>query len=111
MTKCFHAEKFYRDWFHDPLAETEYGNFHPMVDLTLQLQPATAHRVYDEFDESNIRKNGDGSFTVTVTYPEDEWVYILSFGDSAEVIEPERVRDKIKARLEKMLLKYGSKEK
>ncbi|MDF2533644.1 MAG: YafY family transcriptional regulator, partial [Clostridia bacterium] len=50
----------------------------------------------------------DGSFTVTVSYPEDEWVYgyILSFGSNAEVIEPQYARELIRERLEAIMIKY-----
>jgi predicted DNA-binding transcriptional regulator YafY len=72
------------------------------------LQPSAAYRVYDEFDENDIMKNEDGSFTVMVSYPEDEWVYvyILSFGSYAEVVEPQYVRNIICKRLEETLLQY-----
>jgi predicted DNA-binding transcriptional regulator YafY len=78
------------------------------VELTLRLEPAAAHRVYDEFDESEITRLGDGRFLVRVSFPEDEWVYgyVLSFGDLAEVLAPARVREQIRARLERMLGRY-----
>jgi len=84
----------------------------PGVRLTLRLHPSVAHRVYDEFDESEYVRHEDGSFTVTVTFPENEWVYgyVLSFGDRAEVIAPRHVRDNIRARLENMLRIYRGNE-
>lgn len=90
--------------YNEPLGNNDYK----IVNLKLQLQSYAAYRVYDEFDESNITKNEDGSFTVDVSFPEDEWVYgyILSFGSSAEVIEPKYVRDIIRKRLEEALQKY-----
>jgi len=49
------------------------------------------------FDDSFIIPNDDGSFTLEVMLPEGEWLYsyILSFGSSVEVIEPEHVRKTI----------------
>jgi len=40
--------------------------------------------------------------------PEDEWIYgfILSFGSNAEVLEPKRIREIIKARANEILEKY-----
>ncbi len=29
----------------------------------------------DEFEHENIRKNPDESFTVTITFPESDWIY------------------------------------
>ena len=78
------------------------------IRLKLHIQACAAYRVYDEFDENEITKNEDGSFTVAVSYPEDEWVYgyILSFGSNAEVIEPQYARELIRERLEAIMLKY-----
>ncbi|MNJ70868.1 hypothetical protein D3C77_673570 [compost metagenome] len=52
--------------------------------------------------------NEDGSYCVTVTYPEDEWVYgyIMSFGCFVEVLEPEHIREIIANRTQKMLSFY-----
>jgi predicted DNA-binding transcriptional regulator YafY len=65
-------------------------------------------RLYDAFDSDCIRKNDDGSYDLTVTLPEDEWVYgfILSFGSNAEVIEPEHIRNIIKTRAKEIAEKY-----
>lgn len=79
-----------------------------MVKLVLKIEPSMAYRVYDEFEQEWISRNPDGSFIVTVTYPEDEWVYgyILSFGDFAEVLEPKHIREIIRRKLEKNIKKY-----
>lgn len=79
-----------------------------MVTLVLKIDPYMAYRVYDEFNQDNILKNQDGSFTVTATFPENEWVYgyVLSFGEFIEVIEPEYVREIIKRKLKESLWKY-----
>ena len=49
-----------------------------------------AYRVYDEFDASQIRKDADGSLTVTAVMPQDDWLvgYLLSFGTQVEILEP-----------------------
>lgn len=80
-----------------------------VVTLKLKIDASQAYRVYDEFDESEIYKNEDGSFVVKVSYPEDEWVYgyILSFGYFVEVLEPGYIRKIIKNRLEKTLKLYS----
>jgi len=81
---------------------------HVMVTLVLRIDARMAYRIYDEFDEECIRKNADGSFTVTVAFPEDEWVYgyILSYGNYAEIIEPKHIREIVKRKLEECLKKY-----
>jgi predicted DNA-binding transcriptional regulator YafY len=78
------------------------------LDLKLKIAPEMAYRVYDEFGEDMFVKNSDGSHTVSVTWPEDDWVYgfILSFGEYIEVLEPEHVKAVIKGKLQKILSVY-----
>jgi len=68
------------------------------VTLKMKIAPEMAFRIFDEFDDENLEKHPDGSFTVTVTWPEDDWVYgmILSYGEYIEVLEPEHIREIIK---------------
>jgi predicted DNA-binding transcriptional regulator YafY len=70
----------------------------PDVTLTLKIAACMAYRVFDEFATRVTRRERDGSFVVTVTWPEDDWVYgtILSYGEYIEVLEPERIRGIIK---------------
>lgn len=76
--------------------------------VKLRVQPEMAYRVFDDFYEGEIEKQKDGSFLVTVKYPEDNWLYcfILSFGNYVEVIEPEHIRNVIKGEAEKISKKY-----
>ena len=80
----------------------------PEVTIKLKIDTEMIHRVYDEFDENIIKKQRDGSFIVTVSWPEDDWVYgrILSYGDYIEVLEPEHIREIIKEKVKKMTKKY-----
>ncbi|MEG0768102.1 MAG: WYL domain-containing protein, partial [Clostridia bacterium] len=66
----------------------------PEVRLTLTISSARAYRVYDDFCQNDVACHADGSFTVTVTWPEDEWVYatLLSYGEHIEVVEPAHIR-------------------
>ncbi|GHV06043.1 transcriptional regulator [Clostridia bacterium] len=80
---------------------------HQKQDVTLKLKiaPEMTYRVYDEFDEDSAEKQPDGSYIVTVTWPEDEWVYgtILSFGEHIEVLEPEYIREIIADKAKKIV--------
>ncbi|MCO7125364.1 YafY family transcriptional regulator [Sporolactobacillus shoreicorticis] len=80
----------------------------PKVTLKIEFDEAVAYRIYDEFDPTCIRKHEDGNFTVTVTFPESEWVYgyILSYGRHAEVLEPKHIRKFIKTRFKEGLNRY-----
>ena len=79
------------------------------VSLKLHLSAKMAYRVYDEFDENEIEKNQDGSFTVRVTYPQGDWVYgyVLSFGSAAAVLEPADIKMGIQRRIRMMLRNYS----
>ena len=66
-----------------------------LIKATLLFAPHMAYRVYDEFSDDHVTVHEDGSLLVTVKLPSDEWLpnYLLSFGTSVEVIEPQSVRD------------------
>jgi predicted DNA-binding transcriptional regulator YafY len=78
------------------------------VTLKLRFKPEDLYRVYDDYDEDRITSNENGTYDVTVTFPEDEWVYgyIQSFGPYVEVLEPPRIRKIIRERLEKTMEYY-----
>lgn len=78
------------------------------VDMVLKIKPQLAFLVYEMFAASQIEKQADGSFIVRVSYPEDSWAYgfLLSFGDGLEVLEPKRVRERLKSGLENILKMY-----
>jgi predicted DNA-binding transcriptional regulator YafY len=80
----------------------------PNVTLLLKVSSHCAYRVYDEFDASEVTPNPDGSFTVRVTWPEDEWVYatILSYGEHIEVLAPGHIQEIIRDKSEKIMEKY-----
>ena len=71
--------------------------------LKLKIAPEMAYRVFDEFGEGLTEQLPDGSFLVTVTWPEDEWVYgtILSYGEHIEVLEPAHIRGIIRDKARK----------
>lgn len=78
------------------------------VSLVLEISPQMAYRVYDEFEGDCISIKENGKFIVSAEYPEDEWVYgyILSFGEYARVISPERVKAVIRQRLQSSIKNY-----
>lgn len=77
------------------------------ITFTVKIAAVQAFRVLDEFGGMAF-KQPDGSYIVTITWPEDEWMYgyILSFGEHLEVLEPERVKDIIREKAEKIARKY-----
>jgi predicted DNA-binding transcriptional regulator YafY len=79
-----------------------------IVTLKLRFQPQAMFRVYDDYDETKIKHNPDGSAEVILSVPADEWVYgyVMSFENNVEVIEPAEIRDEIKKRLLETLKLY-----
>jgi predicted DNA-binding transcriptional regulator YafY len=79
-----------------------------LVTVKLKFSSEVLHRVYDDFDDSLIRKNEDGSCLVSVDLVEDEWVYgmILSYGCYVEVLEPEHIKAIIVERMRRALQGY-----
>lgn len=77
-----------------------------LIELKMKLSPQMAYRVYDEFD--SYEEQTDGSFIATIRYPKGEWIiyYVASFGEFAEVLEPESIRNDMKIKLKKMLNSY-----
>ena len=81
-----------------------------LAELKLKFRPEVLHRLYDDFDDEIIRKNPDGTCSLTITFPEDEWVYgyLLSFGCHVEVLEPEHIRRILADRMKRALESYES---
>lgn len=80
----------------------------PLTRLRLRFQPEVLSRLYDDFDDAYIIKNADQTVNVEAVIPEDEWLYayIMSFGSFVEVLEPERIKSIITARLQQALKNY-----
>lgn len=79
-------------------------NEKPFTHLVLQFTEQALYRLCDDYDDDQIQNNGDGTYTLELYFPEDEWVYgyILSFGCFVKVIKPEHIRNIIRERSEKI---------
>lgn len=75
-----------------------------MTEITVQIDGKEAYRVYDRFEESELEELENGDFLVHMKCYPDDWVYglILSFGPSAQVLSPEKVRLEMEQRVKKM---------
>ena len=60
----------------------------------LKCSPAIAHRLFDEFKESQVCLGEDGFYYVQAAFALNHWTlhYLLSFGKYVEVLEPEAAR-------------------
>ena len=78
------------------------------IKLKLKIAPEMSYRVYDEFGVDIPKKQPDGSFVVSITLPEDNWVYgtILSYGEYIEVLSPKHIQNIIREKAQKITQKY-----
>lgn len=76
----------------------------PMTRCVLTFTDKAMYRLNDDYNEDMLRNNGDGTYTVELVFPEDDWLYgyILSFGENVRVDEPEHLRRTIQEKIEKM---------
>ncbi|WP_394922487.1 helix-turn-helix transcriptional regulator [uncultured Robinsoniella sp.] len=91
----------------DPVQESFHNQQKERIKLLIE--PEMAFRVFDDFYESMVERQKDGSFLITVEWPEDIWLYnfILSFGKHIEVLEPEHLKNTIKEQAQKIYEKYS----
>jgi len=79
------------------------------VTLRLRIKSEMTYRVLDEFASCVERQTEDGSYIVSIRWPEDNWVYstILSFGEYIEVLDPPHIRNIIREKAKKIFEQYS----
>ena len=72
--------------------------------IKLRIKPEMSHRVLDEYADVVENVELDGSFIISVCWPEDNWLYttILSFGEYIEVLEPNHLKTIIKEKAKRI---------
>lgn len=63
--------------------------------IMLRFPKEMAYRVYDEFDETQVKRQENGDLTVSARMPEDTWLinFLLSFGTQVEVLSPAYLKE------------------
>ncbi len=81
--------------------------------FVLRFDEGALYRLYDEYDDGDIRDNGDGTYTVALDVHEDDWIYgyVLGFGTHAELLEPAHARDNLRKMAEAIARAYQNPEK
>jgi predicted DNA-binding transcriptional regulator YafY len=84
------------------------GQHIPLYLFKLRIKREMAYRVFDEFEEQLYEKQPDGSYIVTLKWPEDDWAYamIFSYGEFIEVLEPEHIRAAVRERAMQIALRH-----
>ncbi|MCL2371891.1 MAG: YafY family transcriptional regulator [Defluviitaleaceae bacterium] len=101
------GESFCQNDYQPPeMKSVEDAPTEPLVEIKFAVSPYAKYRVYDEFAEGDITLNPDGTFTLLI--PQGQWIYdyFLSYGMTAEVLEPQELREQMLAHLEKIRNKY-----
>ena len=76
------------------------------IEIRIFISQNAKYRIYDEFAESDITANKDGSLTLRTALGQWIYDYILSYGTAVEVLEPQYIRDELLTRIEKIKNKY-----
>ena len=78
----------------------------------LHFSEKIAYKVYDEFQEQYIKKLEDGTLEVTFRYQISDWtfLYLLSFGEYVEIMEPIEARNMLKEKAEKIASMYQERQ-
>lgn len=89
-----------------PKGHAEIQNYNT-VSVNLKFSPQAAFRVYDEFTDS-VTTDCENNLYVTANLPDNEimYSYLLTFGDSVEVLAPQYVREGLMEKLNLILEKY-----
>lgn len=92
--------------FDDIILKKEFKNENTVI-VKIKFDRKAAFRVYDEIT-GDIKEDENGNLYVDVELPNDYnlYNYIFSFGDAAEVLEPEKTRSKIANMINMMSQKY-----
>ncbi len=80
----------------------------PCENVVLRFPREMAYRVYDEFDDSQVRRLENGDLLASAPMPQDAWLtgFLLSFGTQVEVVEPKRLREVLAEQAEALYKKY-----
>ena len=93
-----------KDFSITPAYKEEYNT--PI--FVLHFSEKIAYKVYDEFQEKYIKKLDDGTLEVTFRYQLSDWtfLYLLSFGEYVEIIEPVEARNILKEKAKRISAMY-----
>ena len=79
-----------------------------LINLKMRVSSAGAYRVFEDFEENEITRNEDGSFSINTNLPDGEWIFnhLLSYGTLLEVFEPISIRNELVNRITQMASTY-----
>ena len=74
------------------------------IQLKVRVADSEVYRILDEYKVDSIEETDDKTKILTLDVPDIYWIksWILSFGSSMQVLEPEKLRLEINAEIKKM---------
>ena len=74
------------------------------MQLKVRVADSEVYRILDEYKVDSIEETDDKTKILTLDVPDIYWIksWILSFGSSMQVLEPEKLRLEINAEIKKM---------
>ena len=94
------------DYETPPIQSVEEPPAPDFIYIRVFISQNAKYRIYDEFAESDITPNEDGSLTLRTALGLWIYDYILSYGTAIEVLEPQYIRDELLTRIEDIKNKY-----
>jgi len=86
------------------LDENDERSYRP---ITLQFPRTMAYRVYDEFNQDDVKVMKNGELLVSTQMPEDAWLvgFLLSFGTEVDIIAPSSLKKIVAEQAQKIFEK------
>lgn len=83
------------------------------IRVKIRFHPEVKWRLVEEFGPKCFEVQNDGKLLFQMDYTDEEILigWLLTFGEKAEVLEPESVKNKLLEKANKILLLYGREEK
>jgi len=85
-----------------------YSGSVKMIQLVIRFSKKIRHNVEDYFEKSCLEYLNNGDITATFELPDNDWVlsYLLSLGEHAEVLKPQRIRHILQEKATKIATLY-----
>lgn len=113
MNRILEVKLLTKTFIPRPYPETEDMPYQTSEKIILLFSKKIAYRVYDEFEDEQIKVQENGDLLASAEMPLDPWLigYLLSFGTEVEVIAPKKLRETVAAQAKKIVEKYNEKNK
>lgn len=110
--RCFKMNRIVEIEVTDMIFHENYGEVPDLevkgdlreIYFQLRISAKMAYRAFDDFGESHIQREKDGSVILSAKIPYDNWIitYILSYGTNVEILKPLWLKDEMKYNVKKL---------